>query len=153
MQAQHETQTLAATAGDVLDAAVDSWSMASPQVRVRLGATMAASVVFARGRMPAIPAVLAAVGVGVLAERAYVLVHDVHLAALAITVELGDEAAARRALIDDSPLQAFRTGALPDLAAAARDMPGELRRPGSKRAADRDKGRDTAENDERCPVV
>lgn len=106
MRTQHDT--LMATAGGVLDTMVDSWSMASPQVRVRMGATMAASVIFARGRMPAIPAVLAAVGVGVLAERAYVMVHDVHQAAIAI----GSFA---YPLDDDRPL-------LPDLAAAVRDM-------------------------------
>lgn len=99
---------LTRAAGAAVDSMVDAWSMASPQIRVRLGATMAASVIFARGRMPAIPAVLAAVGVGVLAERAYVVVHDVHKAAMAI-------ADFAYPLDDDRPL-------LPDLAAAVRDM-------------------------------
>lgn len=114
MKMRHETLT--ATAGDVIDAAVDSWSMASPQVRVRLGATMAASVIFARGRMPAIPAVLAAVGVGVLAERAYLVVHDLHQAAVAVAGVLGpftdplDPDSPARELPDDFPFRAFKTG-------------------------------------------
>jgi hypothetical protein len=119
MRSKRPNELPSSTAAEVLDGAVEAfdgmfaaWSMAEPRIRVRLGATMAASVILARGRMPAIPAVLAAVGVGVLAERAYVVVHDVHQAAIAIARETAVEAALAQAA-DDAPLRAFTTGRLP----------------------------------------
>lgn len=70
--------------GELLDVLARATLDLSPPARVRLGATAIASMILARSRMPPLLAVFCAVGFGYAAERGYVVVHDVHLAALAL---------------------------------------------------------------------
>lgn len=85
----------------------------SPRARVRLAAAAFASIMLARSRMPAPLAIMAAVGFGYTAEHAYVMLHDVHQAAIAVS----DHHQAAIAL-----LFAAEPADLPDLAAAVRGM-------------------------------
>jgi hypothetical protein len=74
----------AARTVETLDALINGVSLLEPGTQVQLGATMFASIVLARSQMPALLAILTSVGFGYAAKRAYVVVHDVHLAALAL---------------------------------------------------------------------
>lgn len=70
---------------DVLDDALTIAAALDRPVQVQLGATVFASLMLARSRMPVLLAAFAAVGFGYAARSAYIVGHDIHRAAIAIT--------------------------------------------------------------------
>ena len=69
---------------ELLDVALGAAAAIDTPTQVQLGATVFASVMLARSRMPGLLAVFAAVGFGYLARRGYGFAHDTHSAIIAV---------------------------------------------------------------------
>lgn len=87
-------------AGELLDVSVELLASLPAEAKVNLSATFLTAMLLARARIPVIPGMILAASAGFAAQAAYVVIRDIHAAALAITDDALDAAAARQLLAD-----------------------------------------------------
>lgn len=67
---------------ETVDTAAELLAALPPEIKVTIGATLAATMILARIRMPIVPATVFAVMTGVAAGELYLVAEDVHDVAL-----------------------------------------------------------------------